>query len=279
MNYIVSRNGTITATLIENGKAIHRTIHKDTPFYEDCLKAAKARNVNKFVAASNFALQVSKQSKGAITYENGILMGGRPLHSSMAKRFNALIHEGHSVKPFILFMENVYLNPSQSAIDELYLFLEANDLPMTEDGHLLAYRCVNRDYTSKHPNPDGTHNRNKVGDYVTKDRAECDPDRNRTCSRGLHACSLGYIPQAYTNSPDNRIMIVKINPKDVVSIPTDYNNQKMRCCAYKVVAEHMFGDSLDGLEHPVYSEDEFGIKPSGQKFYNRRSSTTGRFTK
>ena len=33
-------------------------------------------------------------------------------------------------------------------------------------------------------------------------------------------------------------MIVKINPKHVVSIPVDYNNQKGRCEQYEVVAKH-----------------------------------------
>jgi hypothetical protein len=33
-------------------------------------------------------------------------------------------------------------------------------------------------------------------------------------------------------------MIVKINPKDVVAIPADYNNTKGRTCRYEVVAEY-----------------------------------------
>ena len=32
-------------------------------------------------------------------------------------------------------------------------------------------------------------------------------------------------------------MIVKINPRDVVSIPTDYNNAKGRACRYEVIGE------------------------------------------
>lgn len=32
-------------------------------------------------------------------------------------------------------------------------------------------------------------------------------------------------------------MVLKINPQDVVSIPTDYNNTKGRCCKYTVVGE------------------------------------------
>jgi len=32
-------------------------------------------------------------------------------------------------------------------------------------------------------------------------------------------------------------VIVKIDPADVVSIPSDYNNQKGRCCKYMVIRE------------------------------------------
>jgi hypothetical protein len=32
-------------------------------------------------------------------------------------------------------------------------------------------------------------------------------------------------------------MILKINPRDVVSIPVDYNDSKGRCCRYEVIGE------------------------------------------
>ena len=34
-----------------------------------------------------------------------------------------------------------------------------------------------------------------------------------------------------------RVIIVKINPTDVTSIPTDYNNTKGRCCRFEVIGE------------------------------------------
>jgi len=34
-----------------------------------------------------------------------------------------------------------------------------------------------------------------------------------------------------------RIVIVKINPADVVSIPSDYNDAKGRTCRYEVIGE------------------------------------------
>lgn len=67
------------------------------------------------------------------------------------------------------------------------------------------------------------------------DRSLVDPDKNETCSRGLHFCSFDYI--SHFETQNSRVIIVKINPRDVVSIPVDYNNTKGRCCEYTVLTE------------------------------------------
>jgi hypothetical protein len=51
----------------------------------------------------------------------------------------------------------------------------------------------------------------------------------------LHFCSQEYLP--HFGGSDSRVVIVKINPRDVVSIPTDYNNAKGRACRYEVIGE------------------------------------------
>jgi hypothetical protein len=56
-------------------------------------------------------------------------------------------------------------------------------------------------------------------------------------------------------------MILKINPKDVVSIPADYNNTKGRCCRYEVVAEYnedwrsKINRGESGWDSELYSSD------------------------
>jgi hypothetical protein len=100
-------------------------------------------------------------------------------------------------------------------------------------------------------------------------------------------------------------MIVKINPKDVVAIPADYNNTKGRTCKYEVVAEYKedwrskiqreesgwdselyssdggdyeFDEDDDYEEVDSENDDYYGVKPSGQKFHNVRDKS-GKFTK
>jgi hypothetical protein len=64
-------------------------------------------------------------------------------------------------------------------------------------------------------------------------RNKVDDNQNNTCSQGLHFCSEGYLK----HFGGARTVIVKINPRDVVSIPNDYNQTKGRACRYEVIGE------------------------------------------
>lgn len=153
----------------------------------------------------------------------------REMHSAMTKRLVQMIREDFPVEPMIAFMENLMDNPSKRAVDELYGFLEQNTLPITPDGHFLAYKKVRQDYKDVHS---GTMD-NSVGQVVEMERNMVDDDQNRTCSTGLHFCSRDYL----NHFGGERIVVLKINPRDVVSIPTDYNNSKGRACRYEVIDE------------------------------------------
>jgi hypothetical protein len=102
-------------------------------------------------------------------------------------------------------------------------------LPITPDGSFLAYKKIRQDYTDCHT---GKMN-NSVGQVVEMERNKVDDDQNQTCSTGLHFCSRDYL----NHFGGERIVIVKINPRDVVSIPNDYNDSKGRACRYEVVDE------------------------------------------
>ncbi len=187
-----------------------------------------------------------------------IFWKGREMHNALTKRMVAMIQEDFPVDPLVAFMENLMENPSKRAVTELYGFLEKNTLPITSDGCFLAYKKVRADYLDCHS---GTV-LNKPAAYMTDedtaalaeavgknsevtvavedgvtvvsmDRNTVDDDQNRTCSTGLHFCSKDYL----THFGGERIVILKINPRDVVSIPNDYNDSKGRCARYEIVDE------------------------------------------
>jgi hypothetical protein len=69
--------------------------------------------------------------------------------------------------------------------------------------------------------------------------------------------------------PQNgHVLVVEIDPADVVSIPTDCNYQKLRTCKYKVVQEYQLPldenkihDSRFNTEHDEYINNKWDNKP------------------
>jgi hypothetical protein len=143
----------------------------------------------------------------------------------------------------VKFTENLLENPSRRAVTELYLFLEKGNLPITSDGHFLAYKKVRDDYLDVYS---GTID-NSVGQVVEMERNRVDDDKNNTCSYGLHFCSKDYL-QSFSG---DRIVILKINPRDVVSIPTDYAFTKGRTCRYEVIGEVEIENPEERLKQAV----------------------------
>lgn len=124
------------------------------------------------------------------------------------------------IKPFLI---NMFENPYIKAVTEIYDYCQAMDFEITKDGCFLAYKNVRSDLGSIH---DGGRTKHIIGE-VTEVEA-FDTDRNKTCSKGLHFCSKEYL----SSYRGDVTLVVKINPKDVVAIPTDYKFQKGRCRKY-----------------------------------------------
>jgi hypothetical protein len=169
---------------------------------------------------------------------------GSEFHNYLAGKFIEMYQEGFPVEPMVAFMENLMQNPSKRAVDELYGFLEKGNLPITADGCFLAYKKIRNDYMDIHS---GTMS-NAVGNVVEMERNAVDDDKDRTCSSGLHFCSLDYL--SHFGDSDSRTVVLKINPRDVVSIPADYHSTKGRACRYEVIDE-INKDAADAFIAPV----------------------------
>ena len=169
---------------------------------------------------------------------------GEVLNTGLATRMITMLQEGFPIDPMVKFMKNLMDNPSKRAVTELYSFLEKNNLPITPDGHFLAYKKVRSDFLDIHS---GTMN-NSVGTVVEMERNKVDDNKDQTCSTGLHFCGMSYLPNFGGN--DSRTVIVKINPADVVSIPSDYNDAKGRACRYEVIGE-LDAEAADAFDKSV----------------------------
>jgi hypothetical protein len=249
----ITGSGKIAAVI--DGKAYTAT--PDHPNYITLLDAARHMDWTKFVHYIDISTHVNAYVTNGVEIKDGILhYKGDILHNTLTKKIVAFMGNGLPFKPLVNFLNNLLENPSKRAVDELYDFLDKGELPITSDGHFLAYKNVRADYKDIHS---ATFD-NSVGKVCEMLRNKVDEDKDRTCSYGLHFCSIAYLPH-FSDSDGGHTMIVKINPKDVVAIPADYNNTKGRCCRYEVVAEYTedwrskLGRGENGFDHDLYDED------------------------
>jgi effector-binding domain-containing protein len=215
--------------------------------------------VEDFVDLQDIPAAIVNSTDGKITINDNmeVMYNNTVMHNSLSRRMIDMLQEGFDISSMIVFMENLMNNPSKTSIDELYDFLEANNLPITPDGHFLAYKRVRDDYMDFHT---GTMD-NSVGKILEVPRNTVDDRREHTCSSGLHFCSLEYL--SHFHSGEGRIVIVKINPKDVVSIPQDYNNSKGRTACYEVVAEHALSEEEEAF-NSCYNDEYSPQKNNNQ---------------
>jgi len=208
------------------------TISKTHITYNKVLEAIKASDWDSLPDIIEPKKVVLNYGAGNVSIQGETLYWkNKELNTGLSVRMIQMLQEGFPIEPMVAFMENLYANPSKRAVTELYGFLEKNNLPITPDGHFLAYKKVRNDFLDIHS---GTMD-NSVGTVVEMERHEVDDNKDVTCSTGLHFCGMSYLP--HFGGGDSRTVIVKINPADVVSIPSDYNDAKGRACRYEVIGE------------------------------------------
>lgn len=140
--------------------------------------------------------------------------------------------KGGSIINLLNFMELLDNNPSFRVRQRLYSWLTNANMPITPSGKFLAYKKVRSDYKSIH---DGKTD-NSVGTVVSMPRHLVDDNDDNTCSEGLHVCSRSYLPE-FGCGGGEKVVLCEVDPADVVAIPKDYNDTKMRVCSYKVLAD------------------------------------------
>jgi hypothetical protein len=184
---------------------------------------------------------------------------GNELHGYIVDRIIEMAQLGLDSQPLINFYTKLLKNPSFRAVNEFYPWLEKARMPIAPDGDVFAYKKVRSNYRDIHS---GTMD-NSVGNTLEVPRNTVDEDASRTCSHGLHVCSKDYLPHFGSSSgSDNRVLLVKFSPEDVVAIPADYNDTKMRVCKYTVVEDvtDTIGRSGNGTPIRDLVYDPYGNK-------------------
>lgn len=191
-------------------------------------------------------------TEGKFLVENGLVkIDGEALPSALSNMLLTLVKEGKDTLPLENFWDKLKDNPTESSRHDLFGFLNANEVPITRDGCFIVYKKVRDDWWDSHT---GNSFQSTVGSVVEMPRENVDPDRNNTCSRGLHVAAWDYASQF----SGQRLLECKVNPVDVVAVPPDYNQQKMRVCRYLVLREVTDGQPYS---EPVYTKKLASDKP------------------
>lgn len=219
--------------------------HRNYGLIIEALKEERWSDIPELVnMAQAVATYVAQNATDRVTVnaEAGVVSyNGEPVHNVVTEHILKMMRDGFPIKPLCLFLDNLLQNPSKKAVDQLYTWMMANGMTVSEDGYLLAFKRVKDDFTSFYDSA----TMNAVGTYVNMPRYLVDDRSENTCSTGLHFCSQAYLPQYCSGA--GQVLLLKINPRDVVSIPTDYNSSKGRACRYFVL-EALTGDTREQVE-------------------------------
>jgi hypothetical protein len=220
-------------TVVVDGK--QHTILASNPLFASAVSAFQIKDLDALMLAldpSRKFLNLYAKYEQIEVKDGSVFVDGETISSVVADRIINFLADGIDCLPIFKFITRLQLNPSKRAVDELYTFLEHKNLPYTESGTFLAYKAVRNDFTDKHTGKFF----NGVGEVLSMPRNKVDDDKNVGCSYGFHAGTLKYASEFACGS--DKMVLVEIDPADVVSIPTDCEFQKLRTCRYKVVAEY-----------------------------------------
>ena len=170
-----------------------------------------------------------KVHKNVKIIDNNVVVNNVTFSGSQAKDLMDLIKikNIYGMSSLLNFLKNLSQNPSEIAKKELYNFCMNNGLPITPAGTILMYKWVKTDYLDAYT---GTL-LNKPGVIVWQKRELCDLDSNNSCSTGLHLASFGY------GKFSDKLLVTEMNPADCIAVPDKYDNNKLRCTAYKILLE------------------------------------------
>jgi hypothetical protein len=220
-------------TAVINGKPYQWT--NSHPSFHQAVQAYKDQDWDRLVSLADVEKSIEDffmaSKNGTITVSKGVVYyKDEPIHNYTVDTILRFMRGGYDAQPILNFLEKLMENPSRRSVQELYKFLQHKFMPLLPNGNFLAYKGVREDYTDWHTGKFS----NKVGETLEMSRNQVCDDARIGCSYGFHAGSYEY---AKGYGDRGHLMMVEINPADVVSVPDDCECQKLRTAKY-VVKDH-----------------------------------------
>lgn len=169
---------------------------------------------------------------------NVVWVNGQQVQDELSTLIIDHVNEGTDPTHLVTFFNKLLNNPSYQSQKELVSFIARHGLTITKQGNFIAYKGLRRDGRSVHSGNATVNGKavnghipNQVGNVISMPRGSVDDNRNVGCSQGLHAGTWSYA-SSFGRGETAR---VEIDPSDVVSVPKDSSEQKLRVCKYTVV--------------------------------------------
>ncbi len=231
------------------------------PEYEGLVECVKTGDAEAFAELLEIGTVIENWSEGNFEFRDGFLYyEDEQVASQPTDRIIQLIKNGWDKMPMLAYLDRLYQNISNRAVMESYDWCSHRGLPITPDGYLVGYKGVGvyngKDKTDKMGRPLSTGDlvdkwsnsiRNNIADEVSMNRRKVSDNCNEGCSAGLHVGTYEYA--CGWAGPGGKVVLVRFDPADIVSVPTDCEYQKMRVSRYTVI-----GVARDIIEEEVYDD-------------------------
>lgn len=213
------------------------------------LDAVKRKAWNEFFTLMDKPAAIARYSKGRVkVYNDEVHYNDQPVHGVIAERILKFMNEGFDFAPLVAFLDNLYLNMDKDIREKLYLFLENNQLAITERGSFLAFKLTKSDgspyygYKGEFLNEDGDWvSKYEVGkkfffpkDRIVKTSGECSTE-------GLYVGNKNYWNGSFdaenNYTGDGLMFIVEVYPQHVCNVP-HADATKIVVCELNVIDQY-----------------------------------------
>jgi hypothetical protein len=226
-----------------------------------------------FDIAATAAQKFQRLSERVTTANGRLYLDSVEIDNALTEQVLRFLSEGvEDWKPLVAFFENVQANPNEHSREQLYNWLSKRDFTITRNGDIVGYKGVRTTATGFESIHSGkaivngevkTGNiPNNYGDVVEMPRSEVQWDPSVGCHTGLHVGTYEYA-RSFGNG---NLLEVHVNPRDVVSVPTDSDWAKVRCCRYTVIASITEPYSAPVLDYDDEDYDDDDLWGDGEDF-------------
>jgi hypothetical protein len=236
-----------TITVMLDGKTY--SVKKGDPDFVAAQAAVDAQDWEELEHLVSKARTIDKWSQGHfVVTDNLVTYKGERLPEELLDRIIETARRGEDPTNLMNFWERLQANPSFRAVQSLYRFLAHENIPIDKDGFILAYKSVRSDYMDWYS---GTWN-NSPGTVNEMPRNRISDDPQVACDEGFHVGSLAYVQNFHWS--DGIIIICRLDPADVVSVPYDSSSGKIRVCKYEVLGHYgapLPSTNIEGRDIPA----------------------------